>query len=73
MMLSLGEFFIKRLEAEVMRYGIVWVVPLSRIQVTTRTIVFLAGDPYKPSFAIVTGRGDNPRYSLTASIRLWHT
>ena len=23
---------------------------------------FLVGDPYKPSFATVTGRGDNPRY-----------
>ena len=25
--------------------------------------MFLVGDPYKPSFATVTGRGDNPRYS----------
>ena len=24
---------------------------------------FLVGDPYKPSFATVTGRGDNPKYS----------
>ena len=24
--------------------------------------MFLVGDPYKPSFATVTGRGDNPRY-----------
>ena len=28
--------------------------------VTTRIILFLVGDPYKPSFATVTGRGDNP-------------
>ena len=26
-------------------------------------ITFLLGDPYKPSFATVTGRGDNPRYT----------
>ena len=28
-----------------------------------RVITFLVGDPYKPSFATVTGRGDNPRYA----------
>ncbi len=28
--------------------------------VTTGIIIFLVGDPYKPSFATVTGRGDNP-------------
>ena len=35
------------------------------VTVTTRIIVFLAGDPYKykPSFATDTGRGDNPRYT----------
>ena len=27
------------------------------VTVTTRIITFLAGDPYKPSFATVTGRG----------------
>ena len=32
------------------------------VTVTTRIITFLVGDPYKPSFATVTGRGDNPRY-----------
>ena len=29
----------------------------------TRITMFLVGDPYKPSFATVTGRGDNPRYT----------
>ena len=32
------------------------------VTVTTRIITFLVGDPYKPSFATVTGRGDNPNY-----------
>ena len=32
------------------------------VTVTTRIITFLVGDPYKPSFATVTGRGDNPTY-----------
>ena len=31
------------------------------VTVTTKIITFLVGDPYKPSFATVTGRGDNPR------------
>ena len=31
--------------------------------VTTRIIIFLVGDPYEPSFATVTGRGDNPIYT----------
>ncbi len=26
-------------------------------------ITFLVGDPYKPSFATVIGRGDNPIYT----------
>ena len=32
------------------------------VTVTTSIITFLVGDPYKPSFTTVTGRGDNPRY-----------
>ena len=32
------------------------------VTVTTRIITFLVGDPYKPSFATVTGRGNNPKY-----------
>ena len=40
-----------------------WVVPLPAT-LTTRNITFLVGDPYKPSFATVTGRGDNPMYTL---------
>ena len=30
------------------------------VAVTTRVVRFLVGDPYKTSFATVTGRGDNP-------------
>ena len=33
------------------------------LPVTTRTIIFLVGDPYKPSFVTVTGRGPHPRYT----------
>ena len=32
------------------------------VTVATRIITFFVGDPYKPSFATVTGRGDNPTY-----------
>ena len=32
--------------------------------VTTRIISCLVGDSYKPSFATITGKGDNPRYHL---------
>ena len=32
------------------------------VTVTTRIITFLVGDPYKPSFATVTGRGVDPTY-----------
>ena len=32
------------------------------VTVTTRIITFLVGDPYKPSFATVTGWGVDPRY-----------
>ena len=38
--------------------------PPPRIPVTTRIITFLVGDPYKPSFATVTGREDNPKYHI---------
>ena len=31
------------------------------VTVTTRIITFLVGDPYKPSFPTVTGRGPYPR------------
>ena len=40
-----------------------WVVPLPRMPVITRIIVFLVGDPYKPSFATVTG-GGQPKSSI---------
>ncbi len=42
---------------------ITWVWP-HRMPVTTRIITYLAGDSYKPSFATVTGRGDNPKYNF---------
>ena len=32
------------------------------VTVTTRSIIFLVGDPYKPSFATVTVRGPHPIY-----------
>ena len=38
------------------------------VTVTTRNIPFLVGDPYKPSFATVTGRGDNPMHSSDSSV-----
>ena len=31
--------------------------------VTSRIIIFLVGNPYTPSFATVTGKGDNPNYT----------
>ena len=40
------------------------------VTVTTRIITFLVGDPYKPSFATVTVRGDNPTYTM---IQCWFT
>ncbi len=33
------------------------------VTVATRTIMFLVGDPNKPSFATVTGRGDDPNFT----------
>ncbi len=38
--------------------------------VTTRIISCLVGDSYKPSFATITGKGDNPRQSDLAGIIL---
>ena len=47
-----------------MRQGLIissWVVPPpSNSHHQDYCITFLVGDPYKPSFATVTGRGDNP-------------
>ena len=37
------------------------------VTVTTRIITCLVGNPYKPSFATVTGKGDNPRYYCQVS------
>ena len=42
------------------------VAPLP-VTVTTRIITFLVGDPYKPSFPTVTGRGPYPRKSIQTS------
>ena len=33
------------------------------VTVTTRIIIFLVGNPYKPSFTTVTVRGPYPRYA----------
>ncbi len=44
--------------------AILWVVPLPRIPVTTRINIFLVGDPYKPSFATVTGRGGQSKIDI---------
>ena len=32
------------------------------VTVTTRIITFLVGNPYKPLFATVTGKGPHPTY-----------
>ena len=49
--------------------------PLPVTVTTTRIITFLVGDPYKPSFATVTGRGDNPNYIILSDLfspsRFW--
>ena len=34
------------------------------VTVTTRIITFLVGNPYKPSFATVTGWGVDPKYMI---------
>ena len=40
------------------------------VTVTTRIITFLVGDPYKPSFPTVTGRGPHPIY--TWIFKIWN-
>ena len=43
--------------------SLAWVVPPpSTVTVSNRIVPFLVGDTYKPSFATITGRGDNPTY-----------
>ena len=39
------------------------------VTVTTRIITFLVGNPYKPSFATVTGWGVDATYTI--SIQRW--
>ena len=47
---------------ECLRYINEKYIGLSPLPVTVPTrFSLLVGDPYKPSFATVTGRGDNPR------------
>ena len=41
---------------------IYWVWPPHRMPVTTKIIIFLIGNPYKPSFTTVTVRGPHPIY-----------
>ena len=38
------------------------------VTVTTRIVTFLIGNPYKPSFVTVTGRGNNPIYHICISM-----
>ena len=40
------------------------------VTVTTRIITFLVGNPYKPSFATVTGWGVDPTYTIIDSVTL---
>ena len=47
-----------------------WYGPLP-VTVTTRIITLLVGDPYKPLFATVTVRGDNPIFTLSPIIMKW--
>ncbi len=46
------------------------------VTVTTRIITFLVGNPYKPSFATVTGWGVDPRHislkNLYLQLLCWH-
>ena len=39
-------------------------LPPFAVIVTTRIFTFFVGDPYKPSFATITGKGDNPTYTF---------
>ena len=48
--------------------AIPWMWPPHRIPVTTRIITFLIGNPYKPAFTTVTGRGPYPSYTLVFQI-----
>ena len=41
------------------------------VTVTTRIITFLVGNPYKPSFATVTGWGVDPIYNPSLPNTLW--
>ena len=49
-------------------YCIPWLWPLPRV--TTRIIIFLVGNPYKPLFATVTGKGPHPMYSKMDAFRI---
>ena len=55
---------------EVERINLYFGVSPLPVRVTTRIITFLVGNPYKPSFATVTGRGDNPKYKESTCIGL---
>ena len=51
------------MENEGLRLGYLRCGPLP-VTVTTRIITFSVGDPYKPSFSTVTGRGPHPKDTL---------
>ena len=39
------------------------------VTVSTRIVIFLVTDPYKPSFATITWRGDNPIYAVIVHVQ----
>ena len=43
--------------------GLIWVVPLPSNSDHQDYEPCLVGDSYKPSFATITGKGDNPRFN----------
>ena len=52
-------------EITFMIWSVVWIRSTPHpVTVTTRIITYLVGNPYKPSFATVTGWGVDPRYEL---------
>ena len=56
--------------AEYMEY--ILELPPHPVRVTTRIITFLVGDPYKPSFATVTGSGVDRKYIPRSSMNhIW--
>ena len=51
-------------------YGVYFRSTPHPVTVTTRIITYLVGNPYKPSFATVTGWGVDPRYGVYSMLNL---